>query len=1107
MPLTIKAKLLAVLACLSTAVLAAAAAGWIGIGLNNAAFRSVHDDRVVPLKQIKTVSDMYAVTIVDTAHKVRNGTLDWQAGAETVKQALRDSARQWNDYLGSELTAEETNLVADAAERKATADVSAQKLAALLAAQDQLGLEAYVIEELYPSIDPLTRQLGRLVDLQLRVASAEFSRAQNVSIVGRWILALLTALSLGAVGLGAWVTIAGVSRPLSTIAAAITHLARGDFTVSVPGAERRDEIGTVAKSVEILRDAARLNEELQAEKQRQHDWMCSVLDELPLGVTVFDDEQRVVYRNRAMNRLNPHPNPESLIGRTLDELIGKVISETPAIGERTVDAEAQAREIVAKYRAQKEGQFEMHLPTTGVTAAARFRWIDGKRLVIVQADVSELRAAQRAAEDSARRLKEAINALPVSFALMGKDQTLQLYNEEFVREFDFMADKIHPAMTVPEFMEIFMERMGNQPTFPWTTAVGSNDFTRAKTDPRFRKQVAARLAEEYVKAGSISYDVERINGAFRIRQSTLASGETVRAGLNITDLRQKEAEIRRLGESALAQRTAILHEVLNAVPQAIAVLDSEHRLTFGNSALAEALGKAERSEGFDRLPLDTVLEALKIDPAQASPLFAGDRPEIELTSRDFRPLRLHVTPVPSGDVLLAITDLSQQRQQEVERLEQQQRLLRAEKSQALVTLAGSIAHDFNNLLAVIVGFTTIAADSAKALSGAPGLKEPVRTELSGMAASLGKVITSAERGRAIVASLNVLGKDRPEPDTRVDLRQVLTDSEPLLRVLFPASARLAVRLPKAPCFVATDPIQIEQVVTNLGVNAVHALDGRAGHVTVSLETVDVDGRRADRLKSTEAAARRTGSHVEVHDDGTVELFAGILKPGRHVQLQVTDDGSGMDERVARNILTPFFTTKETGRGTGLGLVSVLEIVTTHQGAIHIRTRKGAGTSFMVLFPEAAATVEPAARAPLRTRGAQSVPPGKAGAAAELRTDTRIIVVDDETLLVDLATGVLRRNGYEVEGFTDAPSALRRIADEPQGFDLVVTDQTMPAMTGVEFIERLRSIRDDLPVIICTGLSASVQPRQKLPACVRSILHKPYTPSELATAVQHALAAA
>lgn len=973
-------------------------------------------------------------------------------------------------------------------------------------------------------------------------------------------------------------------------------------------------------TVAILRQAGLTNEPLQDENRQQRAWLERLLDELPVGITIFDRQQRLIVRNSAMNRLHPHPDPKRLIGVSIDALIHEVLA---ASGLPPADQGSFVRDLAARYQSSREGRFEARFPG-GAEVSVYFRWIDDKYLVLVHTDISALREAerratqaeqrmrsiveslplglvlydeterrvlvnkwiatelpgarehvgplrheeimrnvppdeittadgrsargqaavdlmistyrsqprgvmamrrgdrsfavhfanlpgigrvvaatnvtdlvqaQRAAQESERLLRAAISEIPISFALFAPDGTLRLFNEEFRREFRTIADTIRTGTTAREIVAAYFDASDRPPP-----RFGGNEeeWRRARQDRGQREFYLEKLTLTFLHGPADPLDVERDYGTYRLRRVTLPNGDMVRVSADITDLREKEAKIRRLGESALAQRTATLQEIIDTIPQAVAVLGSDREVRFVNRSLSDLIGGPGRGEPSRRLA--EIFAALGVPQSSVDDLFAGGPREFEVVSRDQRPLRIRATAIPTGDTLITISDLTEQRRAEAERLEQQQRVLEAEKSQAVLTLAGTIAHDFNNLLAVILGFSSIASAASKKVLDMSALPPADARELADVVSSIDKVVVSAERGRNVVASLNALSQERRAHVERLDLRTVVKDVEQLLRVLVPSSIRFDLDLIRSPCMVIANATQIEQIVTNLCVNAVHALEGKAGQVSISVDMVDLDGGRAEGLRTTEAAVHRGASHVEVAADGSVSMFVGVLPKGRYARLRVVDNGHGMTEDVARKIFTPFFTTKAPGSGTGLGLSSVIEIVASHDGGIHVRTKPRTGAAFMVLFPLADAAVE-----------AETVAPGGASKPAErtpgadIRTETRILVIDDEALLAELAANVLRRAGYEVEDFTDPAAALGRFRSDPMAFDLIMTDQTMPGMTGLELVERIRPLRPDVPIIICTGHVPEIEKSRVLPSAIRHVLRKPYSPIDLTTSVREALA--
>ena len=263
---TIKSKVLALLGVMSIVIVALAASGWGALALNNGALRTVHDDRVLPLKQLKVVSDMYAVNIVDAAHKVRNGNIDAAAGLVLVDAAIAAIERQWRAYSSTYLTPDEERLVGETRRMMDTADRSVAVLRGLVAADDRPGIEGYVVGDLYGAIDPVTEKIGELVDLQLRVAEEEFERAEQVFRISRWLQMGLIAAGLIAIAVGAAMVLAGVIRPISALTDAMTRIARHELDVTIPTG-RRDEIGAMAGALAVFKENLTAAERLQAEQR------------------------------------------------------------------------------------------------------------------------------------------------------------------------------------------------------------------------------------------------------------------------------------------------------------------------------------------------------------------------------------------------------------------------------------------------------------------------------------------------------------------------------------------------------------------------------------------------------------------------------------------------------------------------------------------------------------------------------------------------------------------------------------------------------------------------------------------------------------------------
>lgn len=277
---TIKGRLLTALALIFAAVVVVAGIGYYGASVSNQDLHTVFNDRVEPLRDLKAVSDLYAVNIVDAAHKVRNGNFTWEAGRESVAKAKAGVASHWANY-DPRVTLPAERALADAAKRlMAQADTSVAELMDVLAAQDQARLDRFVVEQLYQVIDPLSDEIGKLATFQIDAAESQFHASDASFERTRWGMMAAVALSALAIAFAFWVTVFGVAQPLAAITDVMLRLARGERGLAVPGTARQDEVGSMAQAVQVFRDNAeetlRLREEQKlseerAATQRKHD--------------------------------------------------------------------------------------------------------------------------------------------------------------------------------------------------------------------------------------------------------------------------------------------------------------------------------------------------------------------------------------------------------------------------------------------------------------------------------------------------------------------------------------------------------------------------------------------------------------------------------------------------------------------------------------------------------------------------------------------------------------------------------------------------------------------------------------------------------------------
>jgi nitrogen-specific signal transduction histidine kinase/CheY-like chemotaxis protein len=407
-------------------------------------------------------------------------------------------------------------------------------------------------------------------------------------------------------------------------------------------------------------------------------------------------------------------------------------------------------------------------------------------------------------------------------------------------------------------------------------------------------------------------------------------------------------------------------------------------------------------------------------------------------------------PASAGleNVLVSVTHITERKLSEAERERLAQRLRQAEKMEAVGRLAGGIAHDFNNVLAGILAYGEMLFDEA-----------PDESPLKRYAQN---VLTAATRGRELVEQILAYSRSQSGKRVPVDIARVAAETLELIRGSLPATIRLDASAAQTSLVVVGDATQLHQVVMNLCSNAIQAMSG-AGTLRVALETEYIPAERA--------------------------LSHDTLRAGLYARLTVEDSGCGMNEATLARIFEPFFTTKEIGRGTGLGLSLVYAIVTDLAGAIDVKSTVGQGSTFAVYLPLA-----------------EVAPPGTVGAGRRQPRGSgeRVLLIDDEAPVLAASAEVLSRLGYEPVSFSDSHVALAAFEAAPGNFDVVLTDDLMPGLTGTELARVVRLRRPELPIVLVTGYSGPLLTQQALAAGVTELLTKPLQSRTIAMALARVL---
>ncbi|MGC8494143.1 MAG: response regulator [Syntrophobacteraceae bacterium] len=377
-------------------------------------------------------------------------------------------------------------------------------------------------------------------------------------------------------------------------------------------------------------------------------------------------------------------------------------------------------------------------------------------------------------------------------------------------------------------------------------------------------------------------------------------------------------------------------------------------------------------------------------------------------------------------------------------------LRQAEKMECIGTLAGGIAHDFNNILMAMMG----CAELARSLASG---NEPLEKNLD-------QILAAGVRAKELVGRILTFSRQKEQERRPLQLAPVVTEAIKLLRASLPSTIEIRREIAgdAADAVILSDPTQMHQVVMNLAVNAAHAMRACGGVLSIGVRKMEVDAKV-----------------LAQHPD---------LRQGPYACIDVSDTGCGMDDGIRERIFDPYFTTKEAGEGTGLGLSVVHNIVLANGGHIEVESSPGRGTVFHLWFPA------------LQEAKTPSVEPAQEPATGH----ERILFVDDEELLIELGKAMLEPLGYTVRTEQSSPEALEVFQADPGGFDLVITDMTMPGITGMELAAKIQDIRPDIPIILCTGFGADTVVKQCVEEKNCRVVMKPYSRVVLAKAVRRAL---
>jgi PAS domain S-box-containing protein len=662
------------------------------------------------------------------------------------------------------------------------------------------------------------------------------------------------------------------------------------------------------------------------------------------------------------------------------------------------------------------------------------------------------RRAEQEASAVKEHLVDAIESVSEGFILLDKEGRVVMANSRYRELYPAIADLVEPGVAFDDLV--------------WAAAA----LNLFQSDDTVEEVV--RLRRERLQHPSGPFEQNLSDGrSLLVSERHTARGSLVSVRTDITELKRTQL--------ALQSRLAAMEASIDG----IVIIDVSDRLTGVNKAFAAAFGFAS-AESLIGQPLTTLFDAGENERFESDilpRLHAAGRWRGERTARrqdgSLFPLEASMTMLEDGGMVWIVRDVTEQHQAAAERQQLQDQFYQAQKMEALGRLSGGIAHDFNNILAAIIGYASFLTEDL-----------PEGSETRDFAR---QVLSAGNRAKDLVQQILAFSRTHDTRRDPIDLVAVVNETLTMLWATMPATVSLEGRVAAARMMVKGDTTQIGQVLMNLCVNARDALPDDRGAILVELTHADIDGGCSDGLRSADAAPGKSVMRIRSEEDGKRQrMWVGALAaPGRCARIKVSDTGTGMDRATMERMFEPFFTTKSVGKGTGLGLAAVHGIVTAHGGAITIDSVAGKGTTFEILLPLAEAEI------------VDEAPPESAIAS---RGRELVLLVEDEATVAAMTSRCLERLGYEVAGCDDPLFALQVFEEDPDVWDIVITDQTMPGLSGEELARCILQRRPALPVVLCTGYSETVNEESARSMGIAAFLHKPVDPNKLAATVRAVL---
>jgi PAS domain S-box-containing protein len=679
----------------------------------------------------------------------------------------------------------------------------------------------------------------------------------------------------------------------------------------------------------------------------------------------------------------------------------------------------------------------------------------------LSAERDKLQTAYSSLKDEIARRKKLEKALIKSeekYRLLAENATDVIWTTDLNLNMTYVSPSIERVRgySVDELMSLKVEEQLTPDSLAVATQVLTEELDKEhRIDKDIHRSRTLEL-ESICKDGTTRWSETILSF---IRDSDDKAIGILGVGRDITDRLRSEEE--------LAKTESLLLASIEQTPAGIIIADApDVTIRTANSAAMEILGEASGTlmdnpvashpHCYQAYRLDGTLFNADELPLSQAVLHGKVSRNVDIIARrqddDERWVSANAAPIYNnkGEIVAGVvvfSDITGLKQAEKEKRKLEDQLMRAQKMEAIGTLAGGIAHDFNNILAAIIGYSELSQMSVSTDNPAMGY--------------IDKILKAGNRAKDLTQQILTFSRQTKQELKPVSVSVIVKEALRLLRASLPSSISIQQDI-KSSSLVMGDATQIHQILMNLCTNAGHAMRKKGGILRVDLKK-------------------------EILDADFVSRYTD-LEPGNYLNLTVADDGHGMPPDVLDRIFDPFFTTKERGEGTGMGLAVVHGIVKSYGGTIYADSEPGNGTVFDVFLPVVESKDEP-------DKQEDEILP---------RGTERVLFVDDEPALVEIGEQMLERLGYQVVTRTSSLEALDLFRARPERFDLVITDMTMPQMSGDNLTAELISERNDIPIILCTGFSNQITEEKAMKMGIKGFLMKPLLLQDLAKKVRKVL---